>query len=269
MLTQESSDWSPMCFLFAVGEKFPLLYSVLESPVKKLSFLLYKYPPTWWFASKNANIFDSQLQFFLLRWQRSAGKGSLSFRMKLLWCSQKLTQHFRLRSTLSFRIFFRSVFWWFSVSFKWYFLYLEFCISCMFESSLHINMEQSLCQIIKAKICRAQFRRQKQGPFGPAAEFPVFVFIWGPRAGLKEVHRRQGDVLPWWQSNTLLRSPSRLPTHRIMHTPSPLVRRCFFWRPHRRGEGSGLAPSVFVMGTGAKRHGGWRERKEGSCGVGG
>lgn len=51
--------------------------------------------------------------------------------------------------------------------------------------------------------------------------------------------------------------------------PPPLVRRRFFWRPHRRGEGSGLAPSVYVMGIGAKRHRGWRERKEGSCGVGG
>lgn len=61
---------------------------------------------------------------------------------------------------------------------------------------------------------------QKQGPSGPAAEFPtVCVFIRGPWVRLKEVHKWQGDVLPWWQSNTLLRSPSCLPPYRLMHTP--------------------------------------------------
>ena len=54
--------------------------------------------------------------------------------------------------------------------------------------------------------------------------------------------------------------------HAATPPPPPLVR--FFWRPCRRGAGSGLAPSVCVMGTGAKRHGGWEERKEDSCAVG-
>lgn len=39
---------------------------------------------------------------------------------------------------------------------------------------------------------------QKQGPFGPAAEFStVCVLIRGPWVRLKEVHKWQGDVLPW------------------------------------------------------------------------
>lgn len=96
-------------------------------------------------------------------------------------------------------------------------------------------------------------------PSALATERPaVRGFISEPRVQLTgRVHKSLWDVLPWWQRYALLLFLS-LPSH----TPlPPWVRRWFSWRPHGQGEGSGLAPSVYVMGTGAKRHGGRRERK--------
>lgn len=66
---------------------------------------------------------------------------------------------------------------------------------------------KSFCQIMKQNHARHSFRGLKWGRFGLLAVFPIFLFIQGPWAGLKAVHRKRGNVLPWWQSNILRSSP--------------------------------------------------------------
>lgn len=138
-----------------------------------------------------------------------------------------------------------------------------------FFSNLHILLlhkcrTRHQCQIIKAKICQ-----KKDRSFCSCCWISCCVHFLSEdgRTGWRGVHGRLDDVLLWWQSNAVLPvSPPLLHSH---PPSSPLVRRWFSWRPHGRREGSGLAPSVYVMGIGAKRHGSWRERKEDLCGVGG
>lgn len=109
------------------------------------------------------------------------------------------------------------------------------------------------------------------GPSVPARCASCRAWFYPIASSADEVASRSlSDVLPWRRSNGLLPPPPPpvpLPSH-LRLLPSPPVRRWFSWRPRGRGEGSGLAPSVYVMGTEAKHYRGWRERKEDSRGVG-
>lgn len=185
--------------------------------------------------------------------------------MKLLQCSE----NFRLRGSPRFKISLVVVSCFLRM---WCFLYSE-SYQCSHLPSTQTWNEITLPSNWSKKYVRHNLGGEKKVLVVLLLNFPaVCVFIRGPWAGLKgspRETRRCVAVVTKQYSPTLsfLSPPAR--THWHTHTPPPLVRRWFSWRPHGRGEGSGLAPSVYVMGIGAKRHGGWRERKGGSCGVGG